>query len=101
MSTLAQVADHIEHLRDVAGVDHVGLGSDFDGITETPQGLSGVDRFPELLEELLRRGWSDADVAKVAGANLLRVLSATEQVALSLRSTQAPTEDTLDIPRLH
>ena len=101
VSTLAQVADHIEHLRDVAGVDHVGLGSDFDGITETPQGLSGVDRCPALLEELLRRGWSDADVAKVAGANLLRVLSATEQVALSLRSTQAPTEDTLDIPRLH
>ncbi len=80
-ATLAQVADHIEHIRDVAGVDAVGLGSDFDGITEVPVGLEDVSKFPDLLAELLRRGWSEQDVRKVAGLNALRVLRATEQVA--------------------
>jgi len=80
-ATLAQVADHIEHVRDVAGVDAVGLGSDFDGITEVPVGLEDVSKFPDLLAELLRRGWSEQDVKKVAGLNALRVLRATEQVA--------------------
>src|SRR5438093_644230 len=80
-ATLAQVADHIEHIRDVAGVDAVGLGSDFDGITEVPVGLEDAAKFPDLLAELLRRGWSEQDVKKVAGLNALRVLRATEQVA--------------------
>src|SRR2546422_7124401 len=80
-ATLAQVADHIEHIRDVAGVDAVGLGSDFDGITEVPVGLEDVSKFPDLIAELLRRGWSEQDVRKVAGLNALRVLRATEQVA--------------------
>jgi membrane dipeptidase len=80
-ATLAQVADHIEHIRAVAGVDHVGLGSDFDGITEVPVGLEDVSKFPDLIAELLRRGWSEQDVKKVAGLNALRVLRATEQVA--------------------
>src|SRR5436309_2018571 len=80
-ATLAQVADHIEHVRDVAGVDAVGLGSDFDGITEVPVGLEDVSKFPDLLAELLRRGWSEQDVKKVAGLNALRVLRAAEQVA--------------------
>ena len=80
-ATLAQVADHIEHIRDVAGVDAVGLGSDFDGITEVPVGLEDVSKFPDLLAELLRRGWSEQDVRKVAGLNALRVLRAAEQVA--------------------
>ena len=80
-ATLAQVADHIEHIRAVAGVDHVGLGSDFDGITEVPVGLEDVSKFPDLIAELLRRGWSEADVRRVAGLNVLRVLRATEQVA--------------------
>ena len=80
-ATLAQVADHIEHIRAVAGVDHVGLGSDFDGITEVPVGLEDVSKFPDLIAELLRRGWSEADVRKLAGLNVLRVLRATEQVA--------------------
>ncbi len=83
-ATLAQVADHLEHLRAVAGVDHVGLGSDFDGIEDTPDGLGGVDRYPALLAELMRRGWTDADVAKVAGGNALRVLEAVERVAARL-----------------
>ena len=80
-ATLAQVADHIEHIRDVAGVDAVGLGSDFDGITEVPVGLEDVSKFPDLLAELLRRGWSEQDVRKVAGLNALRVMRAAERVA--------------------
>ena len=80
-ATLSQVADHIEHIRDVAGVDAVGLGSDFDGITEVPVGLEDVSKFPDLLAELLKRGWSEQDVRKVAGLNALRVLRAAEQVA--------------------
>jgi membrane dipeptidase len=88
-ATLAQVADHIEHIRQVAGVEHVGLGSDFDGIPETPRGLEGVDKYPDLLVELMRRGWSDGDVAKVAGANVLRVMADCEHVAATLRSKQA------------
>jgi membrane dipeptidase len=92
--TLAEVADHIEHIRQVAGVDHVGLGSDFDGIPETPIGLEGVDRFPALLQELARRGWSDADLAKVAGGNLLRVMSQAEVVSARLRSVRPPSQAT-------
>jgi len=84
-ATLAQVADHIEHLRAVAGVDHVGLGSDFDGIEDAPTGLEGVDKYPALLVELMRRGWSDADVAKLAGDNVLRAFAQAEQVAMRLR----------------
>jgi membrane dipeptidase len=87
ITTLAQVADHIEHVRQVAGIDHVGLGSDFDGIPDAPVGLEGVDRYPALLEELMRRGWSDTDIAKLAGENLLRAMAAAEQVSLKLRDT--------------
>ena len=83
--TLAMVADHIDHIARVAGVDHVGLGSDFDGVGNSlPEGLTGVDTYPALLAELLRRGFSDADVAKVAGGNVLRVLAAAEAVARNL-----------------
>jgi membrane dipeptidase len=95
--TLAQVADHIEHIRAVAGIDHVGLGSDFDGIPETPQGLEGVDRYPGLLAELMRRGWTDSDVAKLAGLNVLRVLETAEQVAARLRVARPASEATMAI----
>ena len=87
-ATLSQVADHIEHIRQVAGVDHVGLGSDFDGIEDTPVGLEGVDKYPALLEELMRRGWSDPDIARVAGENVLRVMAAAEKVAVKLRAAR-------------
>src|SRR6202789_473126 len=90
VTTLAQVADHVEHVRQVAGVDHVGLGSDFDGIPDAPVGLEGVDRYPALLEELMRRGWSDSDIAKLAGENLLRTLAAAEQVSLRLQGASKP-----------
>jgi membrane dipeptidase len=79
--TLSEVADHIEHIAKVAGVDHVGLGSDFDGVGDTlPDGLQDVATYPDLLAELMRRGWSDGDVAKLAGGNVLRVMRAAEQV---------------------
>jgi membrane dipeptidase len=96
VTSLEQVADHIEHIRQVAGVDHVGLGSDFDGIPEGPRGLEGVDRFPALLIELMRRGWTDGDIAKVAGENVLRVMAACERVAAELRGERAPSEAQLE-----
>jgi len=83
--TLADVANHIDYIKEVAGIDHVGLGSDFDGIVDTPSGLEGVDRYPSLLAELMRRGWSDEAIAKLAGANLLRVMTAVEAVSVKLR----------------
>jgi len=88
VTTLAQVADHVEHIRQVAGIDHVGIGSDFDGIPDAPVGLEGVDRYPALLQELMRRGWSDGDVAKLAGENLLRAMAAAEQVSAKLQAGQ-------------
>ena len=90
--TLADVADHIEHIRKVAGIDHVGIGSDFDGIPAGPQGLEGVDKYPALLAEMMRRGWSDADVAKLAGLNVLRTMETAEQVAARLRAERPPSE---------
>jgi membrane dipeptidase len=89
-TTLAQVADHIVHIAAVAGVDHVGLGSDFDGIPDAPLGLEGVDRYPALLAELMHRGWSDQDIAKLAGENLLRVMTMAEQVGARLRDAEMP-----------
>jgi len=84
-ATLAQVADHIAYIRRIAGVDCVGIGSDFDGITEVPVGLEDVSKFPDLIAELLRRGWTEADVKKVAGLNTLRVLRDAERVAVEMR----------------
>lgn len=89
-ATLSQVADHVEHIAKVCGVDCVGIGSDFDGIGDTPVGLEGVDKFPDLLAELARRGWSDADLAKVAGGNVLRALREAEAMAKTLQATTQP-----------
>jgi membrane dipeptidase len=80
-ATLEQVADHIDHVRRVAGIDHVGLGSDFDGITRTPRGLPDVSSFPALTAELLRRGYTDEDAKKVIGSNVLRVMKRVETAA--------------------
>ncbi|WP_454885202.1 dipeptidase [Sphingomonas oryzagri] len=83
--TLAQVADHIEHIAKVAGIDHVGIGSDFDGVGNAlPAGLSGVDTYPALLAELALRGWSDVYLARLAGGNVLRVMEQAERVAASM-----------------
>jgi membrane dipeptidase len=80
-ATLAQVADHVDHIRRVAGADHVGIGSDFDGIATIPQGLEDVSKFPDLIAEVLRRGWNEQDVRKLVGLNVLRVMRVAEQVA--------------------
>ncbi|THD60389.1 dipeptidase [Phenylobacterium sp.] len=93
--TLAQVADHIEQIRKACGIDCVGLGSDFDGIPDTPEGLEGVDKYPALLAELARRGWSDEDLGKLAGGNLLRVLRDTESTARRLQASEQPSEATI------
>ena len=93
--TLAMVADHIDHIRQVAGVDCVGLGSDFEGIEVTPLGLDGVDKFPALLQELARRRWSDDDLARLAGGNLLRVMRDAETVAKGLQETERPSFATI------
>lgn len=92
---LALVADHIEHIRKLAGIDCVGIGSDFDGIDDTPQGLDGVDKYPALLKELARRGWTDAELGKLAGGNMLRVMRAAETVAARLQKTEAPSSATI------
>lgn len=102
-ATLKQVADHIEHVRDVAGVEHVGIGSDFDGIDTVPEGLEDSSKFPQLFAELIRRGWSDADLKKLAGGNLLRAFHAAEATAARLQKTRQPSTKTieqLDGPRL-
>jgi membrane dipeptidase len=91
-ATVADVADHIEHVMQVAGEDHVGLGGDFDGISSTPLGLASVADYPNLFEELLRRGHSEQQLKKLAGLNVLRVLRQAESVAAKLRKERTPAE---------
>ncbi len=96
---LAEVADHIDHIAKVAGVDHVGIGSDFDGVGgQLPEGLPDVSAYPALLAELMRRGWSDADIAKLAGGNVLRVMAQAERVAAEM-ANQLPATDPPPAPR--
>jgi membrane dipeptidase len=95
-ATLAQVADHLDHVRQVAGPDHVGIGSDFDGFDHPPVGLEDVSRFPYLFAELIRRGWSDQDLRKLAGRNLLRVLRQAEATAARLRREREPSTRTIE-----
>jgi membrane dipeptidase len=92
---VADVADHVEHVRAVAGVDHVGLGGDMDGVLALPDGLDGVDGYPALLAELAGRGWSDDELAKLTWHNALRVLRETEEVARSERSRRGPSVATI------
>lgn len=80
-TTIAMVADHIDYIAKVAGPDHVGIGADLDGIPDAPEGLDAVDKYPALFAELVRRGWSDENLGKLAGGNLLRVMRAAEKVA--------------------
>ena len=83
-ATLSDVADHIDHVAKIAGHDHVGIGGDLDGIPDAPKGLEDVSTYPALMAELMRRGWSDADVAKLAGGNVLRVMERAEAVAAGM-----------------
>ncbi|MCM2270541.1 MAG: dipeptidase [Thermoanaerobaculia bacterium] len=96
-ATLAEVADHIEHVRKVAGVDHVGIAGDFWGAgDDVTEGLEDVSKYPHLFAELVRRGWSDADLAKLAGENVLRALRDAEAVSQRLRLTRPPSTATIE-----
>jgi len=94
--TLAQVADHVDHVRRVAGVDHVGLGGDYDGNDAWPAGLEDVSGYPRLLSELARRGWSDEDLGKLASGNVLRVMRGAEEVARRLSRERPPSTATIE-----
>lgn len=97
-ATLSQVADHIDHLVETAGIDHVGIGSDFDGIGFTPVGLEDVSTFPDLVAELVRRGYPDEDIRKILGGNLLRALDRAEVVAAQMQAETGPIVGTLQSP---
>jgi membrane dipeptidase len=88
--TLSQVADHIEHIRAVAGLEHVGIGSDYDGTERVPEGLADVSCYPVLIAELLSRGWTEAECGLLAGRNVLRVLSEAEAAARTLGKQRGP-----------
>jgi membrane dipeptidase len=91
-ASLQDVADHIDHIAKVAGIDHAGIGSDYDGMWDTPTGLEDVSTYPALLEELLRRGYSDEDIEKIAGRNILRAMRRAEEVSARLRSERKASE---------
>ncbi|MEU9174483.1 dipeptidase [Streptomyces sp. NPDC048420] len=95
VATVSTVADHLDHMREVAGVDHIGIGGDYDGTAFTPDGLSDVSGYPNLIAELLDRGWSRPDLAKLTWQNAVRVLGAAEDVARELQATRAPSNATL------
>ena len=101
-ATLADAADHMDHIRKIAGADHVGIGGDFDGIETVPVGLEDVSTYPALTAELLRRGWSDDDVKKALGLNALRAMRRVETVAARLQKEREPSVATiaaLDAPQ--
>ena len=95
-ATVDDVIRHIEHVRDVAGIDHVGIGSDFDGISATPVGLEDVSTFVPLFAELSRRGWSEEELARLAGDNVLRAWQRAEEVARRLRRERPPSTATIE-----
>lgn len=92
-ATLNQVVRHIMHIGELIGYDHVGIGTDYDGIESTPTGLEDVSKFPDLIAELLRQGVSDENAAKIAGRNVLRVWAEADKVAKELQKTMKPLED--------
>src|SRR5438093_9269967 len=83
--SVGEIADHVDHVAKVAGYDHVGIGGDLEGIEAAPEGLGTVSGYPLLFAELIRRGWSDANLAKLAGGNVLRVMRQAEAVAASMK----------------
>ncbi|XP_055504323.1 dipeptidase 1-like [Leucoraja erinacea] len=89
-ATLSQVADHLDYIRHVAGADYVGIGSDFDGIERGPVGLEDVSKYPDLIAELLLRNWTEIDIKKLLGLNILRVFKKAEEVSKQLQETNQP-----------
>jgi membrane dipeptidase len=94
--TIAQVADHVDHVRKLAGVEHVGLGGDYDGNDSWPEGLEDVSGYPRLFAELVRRGWTDDDLARLANGNILRVLRRAEDVASRLQKSRPASTATIE-----
>lgn len=95
-ATLEQVADHIDHIRDFIGIDHIGLGGDYDGMPPGPKGLEDVSGYPKLLAELMRRGYSDEDLKKIMGGNLLRVMREAERISHDLQRLYPPSSATIE-----
>jgi membrane dipeptidase len=95
-ATMEDVILHLEHVRDVAGIDHVGIGADYDGIREVPEGLEDVTSYPALFAALSRRGWSESDLRKLAGENVLRAWARAEEVAARLRMERGPSTATIE-----
>lgn len=95
VATAATVADHLDHMREVAGVDHIGIGGDFDGTAFTPSGLDDVAGYPNLIAELLSRGWSKSDLSKLTWSNAVRALRDAEAVSRDLSATRAPSNAVL------
>jgi len=91
-STLEQVADHIDHIKDVVGVDYIGIGGDYDGVSSLPLGLEDVSTYPALFAELLSRGYTGEELEKIAGLNMLRVMRGMEEVAERLQAEEEPSE---------
>ncbi|MFD9433714.1 dipeptidase [Streptomyces sp. NPDC060002] len=96
IATVATVADHLDHMREAAGIDHLGIGGDYDGTAFTPDGLDDVSGYPNLIAELLDRGWSRPDLAKLTWQNAVRVLGAAEDVARDLQATRSPSHATIE-----
>ncbi|HWU07408.1 MAG TPA: dipeptidase [Streptomyces sp.] len=96
MATVATIADHLDHMREVAGIDHIGIGGDYDGTAFLPLGLEDVSGYPHLIAELLTRGWSESDVAKLTWKNAVRVLRDAEAVSRDLSSRTGPSHATID-----
>ncbi|WP_411089026.1 dipeptidase [Streptomyces sp. 061-3] len=96
MATVATIADHLDHMREVAGIDHIGIGGDYDGTAFLPTGLEDVAGYPNLIAELLGRGWSATDLAKLTWRNAVRVLRDAEDVARDLRTRRGPSHATID-----
>ncbi|MBM4194196.1 MAG: membrane dipeptidase [Gemmatimonadetes bacterium] len=96
-ATLADVANHLDHIKATAGADHVGIGSDFDGVDDDlPVGLEDISKFPDLFAELMLRGWTDAELRKLAGENVLRALETAERVAARIKKERGPSTKTIE-----
>jgi membrane dipeptidase len=95
-ASVSDVADHIDHIRDVAGIDHIGIGSDFDGAPTMPEGLEDVSRYPALFEELASRGYRHEDLMQIVGRNLLRVMREAERAEARLRGERPPSKATIE-----
>ena len=95
-ATVSDIADHIDRIREKAGIDHIGIGSDFDGITSVPEGLEDVSKYPVLTAELLRREYSEEDILKILGGNILRLMRAVENAATRIQQERGPSEASIE-----